>query len=614
MKPRINYLIKLFVSFLLFFILQKLIFTYVNEPLSGYDLCQVILHGLGLDTATTGYLIILPFLVVWLSIWFKGIRPKTILRPYFILIAVLLSLICIADSSLYSFWKFKLDATVFNYLDSPRQVVASVSAGYVVVRLLLVAVFSIFFSWGCIRLTPRSFTPIPLNRKIVFCNLAQILLGGLIFLGIRGGVGRSTMNIGNAYFSEDTYLNHAAINPAFNLMYSWSKSENFAAKYNYLDEKEREKVYKPLYPALTEDCERPLLNTLRPDVLIIIMEGFGGGYVEELGGAKDVYPNLSRLIKEGIFFDNIYANSFRTDRGLVSTLSGHISYPSTSIMKLPSKSRTLPRLARTLKASGYQTDFLYGGYIDFTNMRSFFNTTGYQHLTSDVDFSLKERTSSSWGAHDEYTFKRLYEMIKERPANELWHTGFLTLSSHEPVEVPYHRLKDKRANSFAYTDHCLGEFIDKLKNQPVWNNLVVICLPDHGCSPTFNVTSPTFYHIPMLWLGGAIKSPEVIHTLMNQSDMAATLLGQLGLPHMDFLYSRNIFSKDYVYPFVYSTYSDGFMFKDSTGVTIFDNAARKAVYNDPAPSPLREEKGKAILQTSYDRRVCHNSNFEIDNL
>ena len=104
----------------------------------------------------------------------------------------------------------------------------------------------------------------------------------------------------------------------------------------------------------------------------------------------------------------------------------------------------------------------------------------------------------------------------------------------------------------------------------------------------------------MLWLGGAVKSPAVVHTLMNQSDMPATLLGQLGLPHHDFKYSRNIFSEAYTYPFVYSTFSDGFLFKDSTGVTVFDNAARRAVCNEPAPDADRERKGKAILQTSYD--------------
>lgn len=600
MKQRIFYLVRLFLTFWVFFVLQKIVFVFANRPVSVADLFQVVWHGWGLDASTTGYLLILPFVVVWGSVWYSPLRARAVLRPYFILVSVLLSLICVADMSLYAFWKFKLDATIFNYMDAPKQAMASVSTGYVLVRALLVALFSALLSWGCVRLTPVRFPSLPLDWKMVPRNLAYVLVGGLIFLAIRGGVGRSTMNIGNAYFSEDTYLNHAAVNPAFSLMYSWNKAEDFAGKYRFLDKERQAELYAPLYPASTDDVGRSLLKSRRPNILIIILEGFGGEYVEELGGAKGVAPCMSRLIREGIFFDNVYANSFRTDRGLVSALSGHVSYPTTSIMKLPARSRELPSIALSLRKAGYETDFLYAGDINFTNMRSYFTTIGYQHLTSDKDFSLQERTSSSWGAHDEFAFRRLYDMIKSRPADALWHTGFLTLSSHEPFEVPYNRLADKRQNSFAYTDHCLGEFIDRLRQLPVWDNLLVVCLPDHGSSPTFNVTSPTFYHIPMLWLGGAITAPQTVHTLMNQSDMAATLLGQLGLPHDNFKYSRNIFSEHYTYPFAYSTFSDGFMFKDSTGVTIFDNAARRVVFCEPAPDVAREEKGKAILQTSYD--------------
>lgn len=605
MKQRIWYLVRLFFIFILFFFLQKIIFTFANAdaslvPVSAKDVMQVLYHGGPLDASTCGYLTAIPFIAVWVSVWGWRLNLKTWLKPYFIVVAILLSIICVADTSLYSFWKFKLDATIFNYMDSPKQAMASVSVGYIILRLLYMATFAALLSWACIRTTPKSFPELKANVRMLLYNLGYVLLGGMIFLIIRGGVGRSTMNIGSAYFSENTYLNHAAVNPAFNLFYSWNKAENFAEKYNYLDAEECARIYAPLYPRSTEDCTHKLLNTTRPQVLIIILEGFGGTYVEALSGAKDISPNMARLIKEGVFFDNVYANSFRTDRGLVSTLSGHISYPTTSIMKIPAKSGLLPGIARTLQKAGYQTDFLYGGDINFTNMRSYFTSTGYQHLTSDTDFSLAERTSSSWGAHDEYTFNWLFETIKSRPTDKLWHTGFLTLSSHEPFEVPYHRLKDKRNNSFAYTDHCLGEFIDRLKALPVWKNLLVVCIPDHGSSATFNITSPSFYHIPMLWLGGAVKEPCTIHTLMNQSDMAATLLAQMELPHQDFKYSRNIFSRNYRYPFTYSTFSDGFVFQDSTGVTVFDNAARHAVYCEPTPDIVREEKGKSILQSSYD--------------
>ena len=44
----------------------------------------------------------------------------------------------------------------------------------------------------------------------------------------------------------------------------------------------------------------------------------------------------------------------------------------------------------------------------------------------------------------------------------------------------------------------------------------------------------------MIWLGGAVKEPMVIDTYANQTDLAATLLYQLNLPHDSFIFSRDI--------------------------------------------------------------------------
>ena len=602
MKQRIFFLLKLFILFIIFFAFHKIIFIADNADAENIDInanniYNILIHGFGLDASTTGYLIIIPFVIIWISIWYNQLKIKAILKPYFIIISILLSVITILDTSLYEFWKFKLDATIFNYIDAPKQALASVSTGYILIRVIIMAVSAIILSWISIISTPSVFPELKYGKRMIGYNAAYILIGGIIFLFIRGGIGRSTMNIGNAYFSEKPFMNHAAVNPAFNLLYSWRKSEKFSDKYNWLDETLRANLWQGLYPDTTEDKTDSLLNIERPNILIIILEGYGSYYLNDPDG-NDVSPNIKRLIKESIYFDNVYANSFRTDRGLVSTLSGHVSYPTTSIMKIPAKSQNLPGIARTLQNAGYSTEFLYGGDINFTNMKSYFTSTGYSHLIADTDFELQERNSSSWGAHDQYTFKKLMELIKAKPTDKPWHIGFLTLSSHEPFEVPYQRLKDKKLNSFAYTDHCLGTFIDELKQTPIWNNLLVICLPDHGSA--LNVTTPEYYHIPMLWMGGAIKRPQIIQTLMNQSDMPATLLSQLNLPHQEFQFSRNIFSRNYRNKFAYSTFSDGFVFRDSTGVTIFDNAARRIVANEPAPSPDRENKGKAILQTSYD--------------
>jgi phosphoglycerol transferase MdoB-like AlkP superfamily enzyme len=431
----------------------------------------------------------------------------------------------------------------------------------------------------------------------------MLLLGGGLFVIIRGGVSESTSNVGQVYFSNNQFLNHSAVNPCFSLLSSMSKSKDFASEFNFFDEEKRADLFEGLYSTKRSDINTKVLNTERPNVLLILMEGFGGAFIEPLGGLPGVAPNLNRLSEEGIFFTQCYANSFRTDRGTVSALSGYLALPTVSIMKVPAKSRTLPAISEELLKAGYQTDFLYGGDINFTNMKSYLLSKGYQKLTADADFSLAEQSSNVWGVNDDITSEWLLEQLKQRAGTDTpWFTTYLTLSSHEPFEVPYNRLEEKIPNAFAYTDACLGKLIEGLKQSPLWENLLVVCIPDHGfCYPQGTVDrGGEFSHIPMLWLGGAIKEPMKIDKIMNQTDMAATLLGQLGLDHSMFPFSRDVLSESYVYPFAFYSSGSVFAFRDSTGVSAYDIKADCISYEEPSASEERLNRGKAILQSAYD--------------
>lgn len=604
MKKRLAYLGYIFAAILGYFLLQKPIFMLYNGALEKgvpfMDYLKVLYHGFTLDAATTGYLTALPWLIILVSIWFSRFPLRKILVGYYALIALATTLVFISDMALYPFWGFKLDASIFLYLDSPKNAMASVSVGFILIRMMCILILSALLTWGLYKITPAQLPQVPQVRKRFTGSLVTILLGGILFIIIRGGVTESTSNVGQAYFCDNEFLNHSAVNPDFSLLSSISKTTDFSKQFNFFDEEKRASLFNGLY-ADTGENAISLLNTQRPNVLIILMESFGGVFVEPLGGLPDVSPNLNRLSKEGVFFTNCYANSFRTDRGTICTFSGYQSFPTVSVMKSPAKSRTLPSIAGKLREQGYATDFLYGGDINFTNMKSYLLSSGYQHLTADVDFTLEER-KNPWGVNDDITFEHLYQQIKTRTGNQPWHTAFLTLSSHEPFEVPYHRLNEKIPNAFAFTDDCLGKFIDKLKALPQWKNLLIVCLPDHGFYYPEEglVHDPRIHHIPMLWLGAAVKQPMVIDKLMNQSDMAATLLAQLGLSHKEFNFSRNVLGKDYKYPFAYYTYNNGFAFCDSTGVTLIDNNSDKALIESPAPNARRTELGKAILQSSYD--------------
>lgn len=595
-------------TILLGFIAQKPIFMWLDKPEGndyGFaDMVDVVVNGLLLDVPTTGYLVALPLLAVIANCWIPArVNMRWMLGWYWAIIAVLVSLVFVSDIYLYPFWHFKLDATVFNYLDSPKGAFASVSVGYVLWRILLIAVYASIIFLSLVTPLPSHLAPIRGLGERIATTVILVFAIVPLAISIRGGLTDSTANVGKVYYSSDEYLNHSAVNPLFSVVYSLGKSEDYANEYNFYGEAKRKELFDSLYPR--EGCQpsnTSLLTTSRPNILIVLMEGFGGQFVEAVSGRKNITPYYNRLAKEGVLFTNCYSNSFRTDRGTVSALSGYTSFPQVSVMKIPAKSRTLPCVARTLNENGYTSSFLYGGDINFTNMQSYLRTGGYGMIVSDKDFTKEELKDNHWGANDDVTFRRLEKIISQQKHTP-WHICFLTLSSHEPFEVPYQRLKEKIPNAFAYTDDCLGKFVEKLKRTSAWKNLLVICIPDHGCNYPVGIPHETYHHNMMLWIGGAVREPKVVSTLMNQSDMVATLLGQLGIDHRDYTFSRDVLSPDYKYPFAYFTYNPGFGFVDSTGFTVFDLVGEKIVENKDikkGKAIQRVAKGKAILQTSYD--------------
>jgi phosphoglycerol transferase MdoB-like AlkP superfamily enzyme len=604
MKKRYQYLLSLSGLTLTVFVFQKPLFMMCNRTFahdcSVSDYLMVVLHGLKLDTTVAGYIMLVPWLGLLVSIFFSRMNLQKILLPYYIIIALFTAVVFVTDTALYGFWNFKLDAMVLFYLDSLSNAMASISFWYIAVRVVIILFLCGLYSWLFLKITPASFPSVRNVKNKLTGVLTMFLIGFILFAFIRGGFKASTANAGRVYFSSNQFLNHSAVNPVFSFMYSLNISENFSEQFDFFSEDERQAVFDGLYPKEGETCVR-LLKAERPNIVIVLLESFAGNFIETLGGEPGVTPNINRLSEEGILFTQFYSNSFRTDRGIVSALSGFPGLPTTSVMKLPAKSRSLPSIAKSLSRAGYKTDFLYGGDINFTSMKSYFWGTGYQKITSDKNFSLKEQRTHAWGVNDDITFNYLYNEICERK-DSLWHTGFLTLSSHEPFTVPYRRLEDNVTNAFAYTDECIGQFIYKLKKTSAWNNLLIIFLADHGCCYPATVTThdAVFFHTPMLWLGGAVAEPLKVDKPVNQTDLAATLLGQLNLPHDDFEFSRDVFSTSYDYPFVFFTFNNGFGFRDSTGVSIYDNHPDRVIFEEPAPNPERVEKGKAILQTLYN--------------
>ena len=588
----------------IFLLVQKPIFIIYNhsfmpQDFNLSDLWQIYRHGLRLDLATSAYLTVVPLLLVVAKQFSMQFDIFRIWKIYNALTALLLAVITVVDASLYDFWEFKLDSTVLMYVNDPKNAAASVSWWYITLRVLWIIALTMVYQlimWLPLlkKKLPKAY--LTLRDKLIHTGVLAIV-GGLLFAAIRG-IEIWPNNPGVAFYTKTLYYNHCALNPAFNCIYSMTRNQSFANQYQTLDNAVAVEVMGKMYPASSPtDTTRIIIDRERPNVLLVILEGMGACFVGSLGGDSVVAPNISRITGESVNFTRAYCSSFRTDRGVVSTLSGYPGQPNTSIMRYSNKVQNLPGLPRTLRdKGGYSTRMLYASDASFFNMSGYFLTSGHEEMVTEDDFPPEAR-STKWGVPDHVAFEWLYDKLQEEDADKTrpHYNTMLTISSHTPFDVPYHRLEDEKKNSFAYTDSCFGAFYERLKASPAWDNLMIIVTADHG----FNhepVASPTFAHVPLFVTGGAVPAHFDVDAITDQTDVPAIVLAQLGLPHDDFTFSRNTLSSGYRDQWAINSFNDGFTFFDDRGTTVYLNQPQEASFGSDS---LRELRGKAFLQMLY---------------
>lgn len=580
-------------------LLGKVIFMLYNagEHCTLQNIWNVLWTGLPLDLSVAGLLTLPVWMVTAATMYYPNLRLRASLLPYLVVVLLFVVIVTVGDIVMYHHWKFKLDASIFNYMSSPGSAGASAPMTYIVTCLSSAFIAIVGAIVIAIRMTPKRITEDgqDLNRT----NL--LATGALLVFTIFGITGHRITEA-NVFEFKPIVLNHAAVNTTGHMLHSfWIYLQAPGKQMRSMSNEECDRLMQDLYPEQMDDITDTLLTNIRPNILTIQLESFGASFVETLGGAKDVTPELCRWMQKGVNFTNAWSNSFRTDRGTTSVLSGYLSYPTYSLMMEDDCLGNFPSIASTLSDLGYQTDYLYGGHSENMNKRKYLLASGFQNIWDISNMDVPEEERDAWGANDSISFQRLYSMLTARTDAAAWYFGYQSISSHEPWNVPYHKLDNEVYNAFAYTDHCLGTFLDSLSKTRVWDNLVVIIFADHGSMYQLDYQHPMFFRMPLLMVGGAVKVAKTVDTFISQSDITATLLAQMQISNKEYPWSRNVLSKNYQYPFIYATYPSGLLFADSTGVTMMDLQSDCIVYSDGEETDLRVSRTKAILQRSYDK-------------
>lgn len=593
MKERILYLIKQRLFFILLFVVFKIVFLiYHGNGINLKDYADVIIHGLTMDNTVAAYFCVIPTILTFISVLWNGPLLYKIWKFYIGFAILACTAMILPDMELYKYWGFRIDSSVLMYLQYPKEAFASVPLWQPLLGIVIWLALAHYLNILFVRLIlPQEF-PALKGKKILKTGILFLLIPAM-FLSIRGSVSASTMNVGRAYYSENMFLNHAAVNPAFSFLSSVFDQDSRKG-YKAFQEDDFERLFYPL----TDKSGCSLQSVVKPNsnLVFIVLEGFSSSMIGSLDSIYPSTPEIDKIAADGLLFSNFYGNSYRTDRGLTSIMSAMPALPDVSWMKYPSKLSKLPSWIKSFEETGYNTEMIYGGDIDFTNMRLYFNSLGFKKITSQDQFPKSLRTAS-WGVHDEYTFDYLLESIKNSEGKPFVKM-LLTLSSHEPYDVPFSKSDDRVLNSVQYTDSCIGHFINALKATPEWDNTLVVFVADHGTRYPGEMQNYDIhrYRIPFLWTGGALLEKGKNETIASQTDIAKTILCQFGLTSkFDFPLSKNILSAD-APRFGFFIYKNGYGVVNDSGLVAHDFDLKETILKDGVNTDSLLTQGKVILQ------------------
>ncbi|MFM2187619.1 MAG: hypothetical protein RIR43_2191, partial [Pseudomonadota bacterium] len=258
-------------------------------------------------------------------------------------------------------------------------------------------------------------------------------------------------------------------------------------------------------------------------------------------------PELDALAEQGLHFTRVYATGTRTVRGLEALSLSVPPTPGHAIVTRPANSG-LYTIGQVLRDAGYSTQYLYGGYATFDNMRDFFGGNGYTVIDRSAIASERIHHETIWGVADEDLFEMALEQLDAQHATDRpFFAHIMTTSNHRPFTYPEGRIdipsKSGRAGGVKYTDYAVGGFIKAARSKPWAANTLFVIVADH----THNGRGkqelpPQAYHIPLIMLAPHLK-PTTVDTLSSQIDVAPTILGILGLPYTSRFFGQDILTE-----------------------------------------------------------------------
>lgn len=601
-----------FVFWLLFFALNRavfLIFYHHLIALEGPPFGEILSgfwHALRLDISTASYILIIPFILLAFKLFSRRRFPDVLNRIYTLVIILAYGLICAGELGTYGEWKTKLHYKALHYLSNPDEVYNSASTGQFI---LLVVLFILLSGISWFLYTRYFYRPLRRVRKNIPAKAVFLLLiPGLLFLGLRGGIQPIPITHSQSFYSRYNILNLAAVNTGYSFTFSMIENYRFMKDppYRFFDEELARQTVDRLN-SVEKDTTLSILKVKRPNIVILLLESWSADLIHSLGGEAGITPEFEELAKEGILFTRLYASGNRSEQAMSSLFAGFPATPITAITHNLDKVVSLPSLPERLKSEGYYTSFYFGGHLMYGGIKSYLSIAGFDRMLEIYDFP-DSMPRGKLGIHDEFIFD--YQLEDLGQTSEPFFSVIFSLSTHSPYDQPMEKVLDwggsenEYINSAYYTDRCLGDYFRKAKEKAWYDSTLFIIVADHSHNSYrhWHVTSPQYRHIPMLLYGNVIDDSLrgiQVGRLSSQTDLPVTLLKQLGLGTDEFYWSRDLFNP-YTPEFAFYEATNGLGWIRPDGHFVWH---KNYGYLEKESSPEKEQQmlleGKAYLQELF---------------
>ena len=508
----------------------------------GSPLTWLYIYGMGLfyDGVAACYF----FLPLGL---YLGLMPDRLFRhhwhqPLFWLLSGLTVFGIVFNAvSEWVFWsefETRFNFIAIDYLLYTHEVIGNIRESYPVGAILSgLAVLSVGLLWAMRHRLAAGFAQVSTLRERLPIVAVLVSLPVLAFFAVSHTYKEQSPN---------RYVNELAGNGFYELgAAAYNNELDYKAFYRTLPEAEalatlRQQLPTPHAPLASND-PNDLSRTVsypapekRLNVVLITVESLSAEFLGSFGNTQGITPRLDALAKDSLVFTRLYATGTRTVRGLEALSLSVPPTPGQSIVKRPNNSG-LFSLGSVFARKGYDTRYVYGGYGYFDNMNAFFSGNRYQVVDRTAIPDKDIPFENIWGVADEALFLQAgREIDASWTARKPSFTMIMTTSNHRPFTYPEGRIdipsKSGREGGVKYTDYAIGQFIDRARSKPWFDDTVFVVVADHCASSAGKTDLPVSrYRIPLLVYSPKHIPAGTFDRLTSQIDIPPTLLGRLNM-------------------------------------------------------------------------------------